>query len=187
MLSRLFGSRDDARRAEALYDGIVGQARQPVFYRDWAVPDTLDGRFEMICLHAFLVMRRLKGAGPEAAKLSQALFDAMFADMDRSLREIGVGDLAVGPRVKGMAKSFYGRVAAYERGLDAAAAAGTLEAALRRNAYGTLRPQGPGQEAVAALAAYVRAADAALAAQDPGGIIGGRPAFPSTGNAPARD
>lgn len=164
--------------AVALYRQIVAQARLPGFYRDHAVPDTLDGRFDMIVLHAFLVMRRLKRiSGPEAQKVSQDLFDLLFADMDSNLREIGVGDLGVGKRVKKMAQAFYGRVEAYEAGLASADPA-VLEQALGRNVYGTLQEGGrsPGElpaAALTALAGYLRQADAALTAQPDDAVIAG--------------
>jgi len=170
--------------AVALYRQIVGQARQPAFYRDHAVPDTLDGRFDMIVLHAFLVLRRLKRiAGAEAQKVSQDLFDLLFADMDSNLREIGVGDLGVGKRVKKMAQAFYGRVEAYEAGLAASDPA-VLEQALTRNLYGTLQADGrtPGDvpaAALAALANYLRQADASLATQPDKTIIAGAAPFPT--------
>ncbi|WP_374466727.1 ubiquinol-cytochrome C chaperone family protein, partial [Ferrovibrio sp.] len=92
----------------ALYRAIVAQSRQAGFYREHGVPDSLDGRFDMIVLHSFLVMRRLRRIGAAAEPLSQQLFDLMFADMDSNLREIGVGDLSVGKKVKAMAQAFYG-------------------------------------------------------------------------------
>src|SRR5690349_8287815 len=97
MLSRLFPMRqtDHKPAAAALYRAVVGQARTPAFYVAYGVPDTLDGRFDLIALHMFLVLHRLK-TDSLAANLSQALFDIMFDDMDRSLREMGVGDLGVG-------------------------------------------------------------------------------------------
>jgi len=169
--------------AVALYRQIVAQARQPSFYRDHGVPDTLDGRFDMIVLHAFLAMRRLKRIeGPEAQKVSQDLFDLLFADMDSNLREIGVGDLGVGKRVKKMAQAFYGRVEAYEAGLTDADPA-VLQQALARNLYGTLQVQGrsPGEVSPAALAAmadYLRQAEAVLAAQADAPILAGSLQFP---------
>jgi cytochrome b pre-mRNA-processing protein 3 len=159
MIFRKLLNRFGADPAAALYGALVAQARQPAFYTVCAVPDSVQGRFEMIALHAFLVMRRLK-TGEGAGALAQDLFDLMFADMDRNLRELGTGDLAVGKRIKKLAKSFYGRVAAYEDGL--AAPGERLEAALARNVYEDMTPPAP---AVAALAAYLRQADAALAAQ----------------------
>jgi cytochrome b pre-mRNA-processing protein 3 len=157
--------------AEALYGSLVDQARQPAFYATLGVPDTVDGRFEMVALHVFLVLHRLK-AEPATEDFRQALFDTMFADMDRSLREMGVSDLSVGRHVKNMAKGFYGRVAAYESGLaDAQDAA--LGEAIRRNVYGTL----PASPDVGPLVAYLRANVAALAAQDAGDILAGQPRF----------
>ncbi|MCX7355625.1 MAG: hypothetical protein NTY59_12515 [Alphaproteobacteria bacterium] len=126
--------RADARKAEALYHQIVQQARRPEFYLAGGVPDTVAGRFDLIALHAFLAMRQLKAAGQQGAGTAQALFDEMFADMDRNLREMGVGDLGVGRRVKAMAKGFYGRVHAYEVAL-VAEAPGALTEALGRNLY----------------------------------------------------
>ncbi|MCG8490496.1 MAG: hypothetical protein MI743_02675 [Sneathiellales bacterium] len=155
--------RQQAIAAQELYQAIVAQARQPVFYLEAEVPDTVDGRYEMISLHAFLLMRRFKREESEEAEgLSQAVFDYMFADMDQSLREIGVGDLSVGKRVKEMAKVFYGRIYAYERALDTEEE--TLEDALERNHYGTVE-EGVSKESLARLAHYIRKNDAFIAAQ----------------------
>lgn len=163
MLARLFRSRNTADEAAALdlYRVIVGQARNPVFYVDpYGVPDTLDGRFDLLILHAFLVFHRLKGQGPAAAQRAQALFDLMIADFDRNLREMGVGDLSVGKRVKEMVRGFYGRAAAYERGL-AGADDRVLVAALDRNLFGTREPT---EAQLARFARYVRREATALAA-----------------------
>jgi len=184
MLRRLFRQPRHQAQAYASYSAIVAQARQPGFYAALQVPDSVDGRFEMIALHAFLVLHRLKGA-PQAAEFGQALFDTMFADMDRSLREMGAGDLGVGVRVKAMAQAFYGRTAAYEAALaepgDAA-----LVAALRRNAYGTLRGEDtPSAAAVEALAGYVRAGADRLAQQPIEALLTGVPDFPPAPDAAA--
>src|SRR5690242_9073061 len=89
----------------ALYGAIVAQARAPAFYMNYGVPDTLDGRFELLVLHAFLYFRRLKREpAAEAGEAGQAVFDLMFLDMDRSLRELGVGDLSVPKKIKRMAQ-----------------------------------------------------------------------------------
>jgi len=150
--------RERGTAARALYGQAVAQARRPVFYARLGVPDTLDGRFELISLHVFLLLRRLSKEGSGAEKLAQAIFDLMFADMDQSLRELGVGDLAVGRRVKAMVKALYGRIAAYEEGL--AGDDGVLAAALARNLFGTAAARAPD---LAALCAYVRREAAALA------------------------
>jgi cytochrome b pre-mRNA-processing protein 3 len=173
-IKALFGTDRSGAAARALYEAIVTQARLPGFYRDRGVPDTLDGRFDMIVLHAFLVLHRLKRDGHAQGPVGQALFDLMFADMDASLREIGVGDLSVGKKVKQMARAFYGRAAAYDAALaDGAAAA--LEDALRRNLYGTVAA--PDRADLAAMAGYVRFQAQALAAQDVKAILAGRLRF----------
>lgn len=144
-----------------LYDQIVATARQAVFYQDLGVPDDLDGRFEMIALHQHLVLRRLRAEAPAQAGLGQALFDVMFTDMDRSLRLMGVSDISIGKRVKAMMKAFYGRVAAYDGGLDGDDQ--TLREALDRNLYGTVGGGGTGTPQIAD---YMRACDRHLAAAD---------------------
>lgn len=177
-LFRLFqGARPAGQAAESLYATVVAQARRPEFYAAWDVPDTVDGRFDMIALHMFLVLHRLKQDGAAAAETSQALFDAMFADMDRSLREMGAGDLGVGRRVRAMAEGLYGRIAAYEAGLAADDVA--LAAALRRNVFGTVPDPGPPVRAMSALCGYLRAAASALARQDARQIVKGRVEFPA--------
>ncbi|WP_241503702.1 ubiquinol-cytochrome C chaperone family protein [Ferruginivarius sediminum] len=149
------------------------QAREPVFYRGFHIPDTLDGRFELISLHVFLILHRLKDQREQTDELAQALFDTMFADMDRSLREMGAGDLGVGPRVKKMAQAFYGRIAAYDAGL--AAENGRLEEAVRRNLYGTV--DDPGSAAVAAMSGYMRRQADILRGQDLRHIAAGQVRF----------
>ncbi len=132
--------------AVRLYDQAVSAARVPVFYVEWGVPDTLDGRFEMIALHVFMLLFRIKnesgqGAGGSGAApdiLAQAIFDAMFRDMDRSLREMGVGDLGVPKRVKSMMRAMNGRCLTYTRALHPDAPAGALHEAVCRNIYGTV-------------------------------------------------
>jgi len=119
--------------ASDLYALLVSHARRPIFYTEMGVPDTANGRFDVIMLHAYFVMRRLKEIGSEAGDLSQALFDYMFADMDKNLREMGVGDLSVGKKVKAMATAYYGRIKAYDEGLEQDHDA--LLDAVRRNIY----------------------------------------------------
>ena len=158
--------------ARALYGSLATQARSPRFFTEFEVPDTLDGRFEMVALHAFLVLRRLKRSGDKASDLAQELFDVMFEDMDTTLREMGVGDMGVGKRVKTMVKAFYGRVAAYESGM-ATGTAGLAEA-LRRNAYVTAAPS---EAAVLSLAGYVEAQAAHLAGLPSERIAAGEVSF----------
>jgi len=157
--------------AELAYARIVEQARRPAFFTEYGVPDTLDGRFELICLHAFLYLRRLKGE-PDATVLGQQFFDTMFADFDRSLREIGTGDLSVGRQVQRMAEAFYGRVRAYEDGLALEGAA--LAAALERNLYGTVPTAADRPER---MAIYVRREAERLAGATPATLLSGAIGF----------
>lgn len=173
MLSKLFTRHRRERVAAELYVKLVEQARSPAFYTACGVPDTLDGRFEAVALHAFLVLHRLKREAPPASDFAQALFDHMVSDMDLSLREIGVTDFSIGKKVKAMGRGFYGRVVAYDRGL-AAAEPEELEAALRRNLYGTVEPEA-GQ--VRAVAAYLRREVAGLAAQPATAFLAGEVRF----------
>jgi cytochrome b pre-mRNA-processing protein 3 len=154
------------------YRRVVEQSRRPVFFIDYGVPDTLDGRFELICLHAFLYLHRLKSDRPQASRFCQEVFDVMFADMDRSLREMGKSDLGVGKEVKRMARGFYGRIRAYEDGL--AGGDRVLAAALARNLFGTAKGAVP----LAAATAYVRRAAAELGAQPAAELLAGHVSFP---------
>jgi cytochrome b pre-mRNA-processing protein 3 len=172
MLARFFRPTAQREAAYRLYGRIVEAARRPEFFAERGVPDTLDGRFELIALHASLVFRRLAAGHPRARDFSQELFDAMFADLDRALREMGAGDLGVGKHVKRMVSGFYGRARAYERALGGAE---PLEPALRRNLYGTTEPR---EDDVRAIAAWVRVADTALAAQKLEAILAGEVVFP---------
>jgi cytochrome b pre-mRNA-processing protein 3 len=161
--------------ARRLYESAVGQARQEVFYVSFGVPDSLDGRFEMVSLHVILLLRRIKQeAGEEAKATGQELFDLMFADMDRSLREMGVGDLGVSKRIKAMAQAFYGRLAAYDAALKEEGDQ-ALRQALRRNLLGTL-PE-VREEGLDALAGYVLAQSEALAGQTREAVLEGALTF----------
>ena len=117
-----------------LYGHAVAAARDPLLYTAFGVPDTLHGRFDLIGLHAFLLIRRLRRLPPPGADLAQAVFDAMFSDMDVNLREMGVGDLSVGKRVRTMWEAFHGRAQAYDAAMDAADVT-ALEQALMRNVW----------------------------------------------------
>jgi cytochrome b pre-mRNA-processing protein 3 len=176
-IGELFGLRSagEARAAAALYASILDHAREPRFFASLGVPDTVDGRFETLALHEFLVLCRLKSEPSEAATgLSRALLEAFFADMDRSLREMGAADLGVGRRVKAMAQALFGRIGAYEKALAEAGDA-ALEAALRRNLYGTIDM--PRLADLATLARYVRRQHATLAAQPLSELRAGRVEF----------
>ena len=169
-LSRLFGRRAVERAAHELYAAAVIQARQPAFYTGLGVADSVDGRFDLVALHVFLLLNRL-GGGEALHGLSQAVFDLMFADMDQNLRELGVSDMAVGGRVKTMARAFYGRVAAYEPGLEDGL---LLEQALARNLY---RGAPVDPTSLSIMASYVQRQGAALAGYELADFKEGRVRF----------
>jgi cytochrome b pre-mRNA-processing protein 3 len=170
---RFFSTSPDTKIARDLYALIVAKARQPYFYAVLDVPDTVDGRFDMITLHAVLAINRLGESGPEGKDLSQKLFDEMFADMDRSLREMGAGDVSIGKKVRRMAEVFYGRAKAYREAL-AQGDPRAVEQALARNVY----PDGSRPENIASLARYLIASVEALAAQSDAECLKGRMVFP---------
>src|SRR5215468_6654959 len=153
--------RDDT--IASLYGTIVAQARAPAFYQTYGVPNTVNGRLEMIVLHAVLLLRRLSARqrpGGSAAA-GQAMFDLFCRDMDGNLREMGVGDLAVPRAMRQIGEAFYGRQAAYGSALDAPDN-GPLAAALQRNVFADGSEPAPASR----LAIYVREAARRLAAQD---------------------
>src|SRR5919197_4694613 len=133
MFKRIFGSERAAKEriSEGVYDRIVAAARQPALYADWNVPDTPLGRYEMMSLHLFLVLHRLRGEAG-ARELAQDLTDRFFAELDHSIRDLGVGNLSVPKRMKKLARMFYGRVASYGEAIDRGDAE-LLAAALARN------------------------------------------------------
>ena len=155
-----FQRRRYERAGFALYGRAVAAARAPFLYCELGVPDTLDGRFDLVGLYAYLLVRRLEAEPPLGHHLAQAVFDAMFSDMDVTLREMGVGDLSVGKRVKAMWEAFHGRARAYDAAL-AGAGDVALEAALVRNVW---RGQ-PSASGPAALARLTRAECRHLAGQ----------------------
>jgi cytochrome b pre-mRNA-processing protein 3 len=156
----------------ALYGAAVAAARDPWFYLSLGVPDTLDGRFDLIALHAFLLVHRLQDEPAPGPDLAQAVFDAMFRDMDNNLREIGVSDLSVGKRVRAMWEAFHGRAKAYASAIEAADR-GALEAALARNVWRDAAPTG----GAAALADVVLAQTAHLAGQPLAALAAGNVHF----------
>ena len=110
---------DQEKCAIQLYAAIVAQARQPEFYMSYTIPDDINGRFEMIVLHTYMLCHRLKDEDEASRDLGQAVFDRFFQDMDHSLRERGIGDLSVPKKIKKMAQAFYGRVDAYDEAREA--------------------------------------------------------------------
>ena len=138
--------------ASALYARTAERARAPELFEACGIPDTLDGRFDALSLHAALTIDRLRRE-PDGEALAQVFFDAMFRHLDLTLREIGVQDLGVGRRIKIMAEGFHGRALAYREAL--ASGRQPLAEVLRRNAYGGRPPVDA--EPVDRLEAYVRA------------------------------
>jgi len=175
----------DRRRVIArLHGAISAAARQPGLYTRLGVPDTVEGRFESLSLHVYLVLRRLDRVPPPAADVAQELVDSVFAELDASLRELGVSDMGVGKRMKKLGASFYGRTSGYDDALKAEGD-GALRQVLARNILGqaaALQGSHPGGELAAApLAAYVRAAEAALARADLDALLSAGPPFPEPG------
>lgn len=160
--------------AAALYRDVVEQARLPVFYAAWGVPDSRDARFEMVSLHAVLAMRRLRDEGRAGQLLAQALFDEMFKDVDRHLREWGVGDLSVGKQVKTLAHNFLGRAAALDPLLDGSDPE-AMEALMRRSVYEGVAE--PAAADVRRLGRYVSAQHRQLALVDGTVLLAGHIRF----------
>jgi cytochrome b pre-mRNA-processing protein 3 len=158
-----------------LYGAAVAAARQPRFYGELGVPDTVAGRFEMVCLHNGLLIRRINVEATKPAKdLAQAVFDAMFSDMDVNLREMGISDLRVGNRVKMLWEGFHGRAQNYANALSAEDMA-ALAVALQRNVW-VREPAPPG--AAMALAEYAKRVAAALEPQPFAALAEGQVSFP---------
>ncbi|AMJ59545.1 ubiquinol-cytochrome C chaperone family protein [Bosea sp. PAMC 26642] len=169
MILGLFGKRNDRLApVNALFSRIAEASRQPALYQAGGIPDTFEGRFESLTLHVFLVLRRLRELPAPAADLAQDLVDACFAYLEIGFRNGGISDIAVPKRMKKIAKSFYGRVQAYEVAVLDTDPAGLVEA-LARNA-------GSG-EGAAALAEYAREAQKRLATLDLAAILA-EPPFP---------
>jgi cytochrome b pre-mRNA-processing protein 3 len=168
----LFGRKRYERAGFELYTAAVQAARDPYIFDTLRVPDTLDGRFDVIGLYVFLVVHRLHGESKVGKELAQAVFDAMFSDMDINLREIGVGDMTVGKRVRAMWEAFNGRSTAYAAALDAGDAAALTEA-VARNVWRGKAPD----DAARALAVSVLDQAAYLAAQPIEALAAGRVSF----------
>lgn len=169
----LFRRKPFVRPGFDLYGAAVAAARQPVLFAELGIPDTNRGRFEAICLFVSLVIRRCAAEpDPRAGGLSQAVFDAMFADMDHTLREMGVGDLSVGKKNRELWEAFHGRARAYAAALDAGDGAALAEA-LARNLWPDGAPEGSAER----LAAIAVAAAGSLAAQPFAALAAGQARF----------
>jgi cytochrome b pre-mRNA-processing protein 3 len=134
-----FGFKKYGVSVYTLYSSIVAQSRNEEFYLKYGVKDTINGRFDLITLHMFIILRRLKKIEKKGETLSQDLFDVMFEDMDKNMREMGVGDLRVGKNVKSLAIAFYGRLKAYDKGLEGLKVS-DLDEALKRNLFLDMEP-----------------------------------------------
>ncbi len=156
--------------AASLLESVRSAAREPGLFGPGRVPDTLDGRFESMVLHVVLLLERLRADGEGAGEVAQALFDALFKDLDAAVRELGSEDLGVAKRVRRMAEAFYGRQAAYSEALAAADDA-PLRAALERNLLATTEAS---PAFLATATAYVRATVRQLAAQPVSAILSGK-------------
>lgn len=171
MFSFLKKAAPSQRTIDAIYGMIVAQARQPGFYAGFHVPDTVDGRFDMVLLHLWMVLRMLR-QGPAGEEPAQKLFDRFCTDMDDNLREMGVGDLTVPKRMQKFGEAFYGRTAAYDAALGAGHEA--LAAALNRNIFNEANPAGAER-----LAAYVAEALTQLGKADGAAFARGDWQFPA--------
>jgi cytochrome b pre-mRNA-processing protein 3 len=182
MIFQLFASRPMNSNIDALYGTIVAQARSPGFYMGYGVPDTVEGRFDMIVLHLVLLFRRLAGEAEPVHALVQGVFDRFCRDMDHNFREMGVGDLAVPKEMRRVGEAFYGRAGVYERALGAAPDDGRelLTSALRRNVFA--EACSPGN--AARLAAYVIEAVRQLEAAEGAAIARGKLTFPDPDTVP---
>ncbi|HJM61855.1 MAG TPA: ubiquinol-cytochrome C chaperone family protein [Alphaproteobacteria bacterium] len=156
-------------KVDALYGALVAQSRRSEFYAKLGVPDSVDGRFDMIILHLSLLLRRLRG---EDEALAQALLDITFDDMDRNLREMGAGDLGVGRRVKVMARAYFGRFKTYDTALEMGDGEALAEA-LARN----VKPA-DGLAAARHIADYVVRVEASLAGQTVAALASSKICFP---------
>lgn len=143
-----------------LYASAVKQARSPVFYRDFGVRDSMEGRFELFSLHVIFLIERLKGGGDAAAETSQAVFDSYVKGLDDAFREIGVADTAVGKKMKKLAGAFYGRLKTYDEAVASLPDDAAARDFLARTAF-----EERGEGDVAALSAYVTKTRQALAVQ----------------------
>jgi cytochrome b pre-mRNA-processing protein 3 len=179
MFKSLFGLGRRANRDITLniYAAIVAAARQPELYLHHHVPDTPLGRFEMLSLHMFLFLHRLRGIEGAAEDLAQEVTDRFFEDVDHSLRELGIGDLGIPKRMKKLARMFYGRTVAYGQAIDAGDVE-ALAAALSRN----IRPEATPWPEAAALARHVLSVSGRLRAQPIDDLLQGRIEFVRQGD-----
>lgn len=173
MLGRIQQRRARRKLAARHYEAIVEQSRETAFYADFGVPDTMLGRYEMVCLHAYLVLTRLQRENEECARVAQTLHDLIFDDFDVALREAGLGDMGIGHRIKKLARNLHGRISVYESGL--AAGDREMDEILRRNLYASAEPE---PQEVASMIAYLRAARLEIDTVPASALLAGTSSFP---------
>jgi cytochrome b pre-mRNA-processing protein 3 len=169
MLQRLFRSRPAQAMGRALYASVVEQSRRPALYERLGAPDTVEGRFEVYSLHVVLLLDRLRRQGDQAAETSQGLFDTYVKALDHALREMGVGDLSVGKKMRRIGEAFYGRAKSYEDAFAELPDTARLRDLLSRTVYAEAYA-----DRSADLAAYVIAQRESLAAQPLDALLEGR-------------
>lgn len=177
MIVGLFRRHANEHVIDRLYAAIVTASRQPALYVDHAIPDTFEGRFESLTLHAVVVLRRLRACAAPGPDMAQHLVDTIFRHFDRTLREMGVGDTSVPKRMKRLAEAFLGRCTVYQDAIGEGPAA--LAPALRRNVYADARDG-------VALASYILAAVQILDERPLQAFMDGTIAFPDAAR-PAKD
>jgi cytochrome b pre-mRNA-processing protein 3 len=173
MFERWFRPRPAAAAGRALFKGLSAQARQPSLYINAGVPDTVEGRFELCVLHVVLLLHRLKGQGAQASETAQAVFDTFLNNLDEGLRDMGVGDMSVGKKMRKLGEAVYGRIKSYDRALAEGGDPDELAAVIRRTVF-----QDQDAPGAAALAAYVRTVEADMAAQPLSDILEARLHWP---------
>ena len=168
ILDRLFRPRPAKAAGAALYARAVEQSRLPTLYADFGAPDTVEGRFEIYTLHVVLLLDRLRREGEGTGVVSQALFDTYVKALDHALREMGVGDLSVGKKMRRLGEAFYGPGKSYDAAFAPLPDTAALEALLIRTVYAdAAHPR------LHDLTAYVLAQRAALSAQPIEALLAG--------------
>ncbi len=172
-LSRIFRKRPAEAAGAALYAAAARQAREPAFYTRIGAADSLEGRFELYTLHILLLLERLSGQGAQAAETSQAVFDAFVSNLDDALRDIGVGDLSMGKKMRKLAGAFYGRLATFQEAIAPLPDSSALEAMLGRTVL-----EGAERGDAVALTNYTIAAREVLAGQALAALLTGEVSWP---------
>lgn len=172
MLTLLKKKNPYAQPAKLAYAQVLSHIRNPEFYRGFGVPDTQEGRFDLLLVHIFLMIDRMLQESAAMQDFNQALFDVTFADMDQTLREIGIGDTGVPKRMRRMMKAFNGRMHAYSAAMQGGEA---LEAVLVRNLYATV--ENPDPVCVSRMKNYVQASRDLIKQQPLAALLDGRASF----------